>query len=95
MLKKIVFALCAVALLITPVLATDAAKPAPKAEAKATAYPLDTCIVSGEKLDAKAVSMVHDGQEFKFCCKDCIKKFNADPKKYTALLAEKSKAKKG
>ena len=69
-------------------LAADAPKPAP---AKATPYPLTTCLVSDEKLggpEEPPVSLVHDGQEFRFCCKKCIKKFNEDPAKYHALLQQ-------
>lgn len=51
-------------------------------------YPLDTCIVSGNKLGSmgKPVTKVHEGQEIKFCCKPCIKKFDANPAKYMAKL---------
>jgi YHS domain-containing protein len=57
-----------------------AADPAPATKP----YPLDTCIVSGEKLGemGEAVTVVKDGQEVKFCCKSCVKKFNANPDKY-------------
>lgn len=51
-------------------------------------YPLDTCIVSENKLDSmgKPVRIVHEGQEIKFCCKPCIKKFKKDPAKYLVRL---------
>ena len=43
-------------------------------------YPLDTCIVTDEKLDAdpdmKSYAFVHEGQEVKLCCKSCKKKFD-------------------
>ena len=53
-------------------------------------YPLDTCIVSENKLDSmgKPVRIVHEGQEIKFCCKPCIKKFKKDPAKYLVLLKQ-------
>ena len=64
-------------------------KPDAKAEAKpddkpkAKAYPLKTCAVTGEKLDAdpamKSFAFVHEGQEIKLCCKSCKKKFDKDP----------------
>ncbi len=43
-------------------------------------YPLDTCPVSGEKLDTMggAVVKVYAGQEIKFCCKGCVKTFEKD-----------------
>lgn len=56
------------------------------ANKKVKPYKLDTCPVSGEKLGDDAVALVHSGQEVKFCCKDCVKKFNADPAKFTAKI---------
>ncbi|MCU0770732.1 MAG: hypothetical protein MUE94_03030 [Verrucomicrobia bacterium] len=65
-------------------IAAHAAEPKP--------YPLDTCLVSGEKLgadpDMKPYVFVHAGQEIKLCCKSCLKDFNADPEKYLAKLKE-------
>lgn len=52
-------------------------------------YPLDTCPVSGEKLDAKAVAFVNDGREIKFCCAKCVTAFKADPAKYLAEVDKK------
>lgn len=51
-------------------------------------YPLDTCIVSGNKLGTmgKVVVRSHEGQEIKFCCKPCVKKFEANPAKYLSKL---------
>jgi hypothetical protein len=63
----------------------------PSAEApNAKAYPFDTCIVSGEKLDAMGgkITVVKDGQEVTLCCKGCIKSFNKDPAKYLKKIAE-------
>ncbi|GDY13146.1 hypothetical protein LBMAG53_20240 [Planctomycetota bacterium] len=51
-------------------------------------YPLDTCIVSGEKLGgmgAPIVKVVGD-QEVKFCCKGCTKDFDKDPAKFLKKL---------
>lgn len=47
-------------------------------------YPLDICIVSDNELGSMGdpISYVHEGQEVKFCCKPCIKKFKKDPDKY-------------
>jgi hypothetical protein len=62
-------------------------------------YPLDTCIVSGEKLEKdgmKTFTFSHEGQEIKLCCKSCLKKFNAEPAKYMKKMQEaqaKAKAK--
>lgn len=42
------------------------------------------CVVTGNKLGSMGdpVSITHEGKEVKFCCSPCIKKFNANPKKY-------------
>lgn len=77
--------------LIGSTFAADAAAPA----AAAKAYPIDTCLVSGEKIPAKdAPAVTVDGQEYKFCCEKCVAKFKADPKAYAAKLAEAVKAEK-
>ncbi len=54
-------------------------------------YPLETCLVSGEDLDAmdERVSTVYDAQIFEFCCKPCLVKFNKDPEKYQGKLSTK------
>jgi hypothetical protein len=71
--------------------AADAAPATPPAKP----YPLDTCIITGDKLGSMgaAVSVIQDGQEVKFCCKGCIKDFNKVPAKYLAKMAEAVKAK--
>jgi hypothetical protein len=63
--------------------------PAPAAEPKK--YTLDTCIVSGEKLDDSAKTFVIDGQEYKTCCGKCKKKVEADPKTFAKKLEESAK----
>lgn len=52
-------------------------------------YPFAFCIVSGETLDpyAEPYSAVHEGQRYRFCCKDCLVEFRNDP----APFAEKFK----
>ena len=65
--------------------------PAANADAKVKPYPLDYCLVSGDKLDGdmgKPIVMDYNGQELKFCCADCPKKFKQDPEKYVKKLAE-------
>ena len=51
-------------------------------------YPLDTCLVSGEKLGemGKPISFEYKGQEIKICCKACRKKFDKDPATYLKKL---------
>ena len=65
--------------------------------AAAPAYPLQTCVVSGEKLGSMGKSYVHtfEGKEVQFCCKGCLKDFNKDPQKYLKKIEEAAeKAKK-
>lgn len=52
-------------------------------------YPLGVCLVSGEKLDAKAVVHMHEGRELKFCCPKCVESFKGDPAKTIAELDKK------
>ncbi|MBW8781196.1 MAG: hypothetical protein JF599_04815 [Verrucomicrobia bacterium] len=66
------------------------------AKAKA-AYPLDTCVVSGEKLEpgdmGDPIDYVYK-QEGKpdrlvrFCCKMCVAKFKKNPAKYLQTIDE-------
>jgi YHS domain-containing protein len=47
-------------------------------------YPLDHCIISGDKIGEMGKPYVTNymGQEIKFCCPDCVKDFNKDPQGY-------------
>ena len=77
-------------LLLVTLLATPppaAAKPAVAVPVKA--YPLKVCLVTDSDLDSMGdeVSIVYQGQEIKFCCKPCEKKFLRAPEKYLAKLA--------
>ncbi|MEQ1748771.1 MAG: hypothetical protein ABL974_05080 [Prosthecobacter sp.] len=51
-------------------------------------YPLKKCVVSDEDLGTmgKAVKVTHEGTDVYLCCKSCIKKFNAEAAKFTALV---------
>ena len=62
----------------------------PAAETPKKAYPLDVCVVSGEKLGSMGEPHVitHDGTEVKFCCDNCVPKFNANPAIYVAKVKE-------
>jgi hypothetical protein len=79
--------------LITSVRAED--------KSAALAYPLTTCLVSGEALGSMGETFVHlhktEGQpdrEVRLCCKGCLQKFAKDPAKYIAKLdAAKTPAK--
>ena len=96
------------ALLALPVLhagpqaAAPAAPTAPAAPATTTAYPLTTCVVSGEALEGGDMggpveyTYKEDGKPdrlVKFCCKMCIAKFKKDPAKYLAKIDAAAAAK--
>jgi len=70
---------------IAPIMAADEPLPA-----GVKPYTLKTCIVSGEELGSmgKPVSKVHAGQEVKFCCKSCIKKFDKEPDAFVKKITE-------
>lgn len=57
--------------------------------AQKKSYPLDRCVVSGEKLGemGEPVDFVHGNRLIRFCCKMCIRKFRRHPAKYLAKLA--------
>jgi hypothetical protein len=55
-------------------------------------YPLDTCVVSGEKMEiGDGVAFEHEGREIKTCCKDCRKEFESSPEKYVGKVDEAAK----
>lgn len=51
-------------------------------------YPLRTCIVTDNELGSmgEIITKTYGGQEVKFCCKPCVKKFEANPPKFLAKL---------
>jgi YHS domain-containing protein len=53
-------------------------------------WPLDTCVVSGEKLGSMGdpIIKLHEGREVRFCCKGCVGMFEKDPEKYLAKADE-------
>lgn len=57
-------------------------------QSKLIVYPIDYCIVSGEKLGDMGDPVKYEYKErtVYFCCKGCIKKFEAEPAKYLAAL---------
>jgi YHS domain-containing protein len=58
-----------------------------EASAKQAAYPIDYCIVSGEKLEkGKIVTKTYDGRQIEFCCNQCPKAFEKNPQKFTKKL---------
>lgn len=59
-------------------------------------YPLEVCLVSGEKLGEKGepVDYVYDNQLVRFCCASCIDAFKEKPEEYLKRLREAYAAKK-
>jgi hypothetical protein len=75
--------------------ASRAADTNPVAPATPTPYPLNTCVVSGEKLggdmgDPIVFVYTNKGinQEIKFCCPMCKPKFLAAPDKYMKTIKD-------
>ncbi|MEK7780740.1 MAG: hypothetical protein AAB370_04490 [Verrucomicrobiota bacterium] len=93
MKKTILLTIIAAGLIVAPLLAT-----ADEKKAAAKPYPLDTCLVSDEKLGAdanmKTFVFTHEGQEIKLCCKSCQKDFNKTPAKYLKKLEAAGKTDK-
>jgi hypothetical protein len=58
------------------------------AKAQRADYPLDHCLVSGDKLgaDGPPVEVVVEGQLFRVCCEHCVEEIRGEPKKYLAKL---------
>ena len=56
-------------------------------------YPLQTCVVSGEKLGdhGKPYVFNHESKEVQLCCKGCLKDFQKDPAKYTKKIEQAGK----
>ena len=84
-LKKILAVVAVSSFCLSLVAEDKAAKPKP--------YPLDTCVVTDEKLDGhgKPYVFTHDGREIKMCCKSCLKDFKKDTAKYIKKLDEADK----
>ncbi|MAW60603.1 MAG: hypothetical protein CMJ94_07185 [Planctomycetes bacterium] len=82
----------------TSLAAQQQPKPEPKQEPKeeqakpaafvGDPYLLETCLVSGKKLGSmgKPIDVEVEGRAMKLCCKGCIKKLKAEPKKYLDAL---------
>ena len=89
MKKEITAAALIAAITLGPVAAFSAEK------APVKPYPLQTCVVSDEKLGehGKPYVFTHEGQEVKLCCKPCLKDFKKDTAKYTKKIQDAQKAK--
>ena len=66
--------------------------------AQKPAYPLATCVVSGDKLegdpDMEPFDHVFANRLVRLCCKGCLKEFRTDPWKFVAKVDEASKGMK-
>lgn len=49
-------------------------------------YPLDTCLVSGEKIEGEGFDQLYGVRLTRFCCEKCGKAFAKEPAKYLAAL---------
>jgi hypothetical protein len=76
------------ALTATLLLASCATAPSGTAGGPVIPYPLKDCMVSDNELGSMGpvITRVHAGQEVKFCCKPCVKKFDDDPAAYLSKL---------
>jgi hypothetical protein len=72
--------------LVTTVLLASCAGTGTSATVKP--YPLDTCIVTDNKLGSMGtpITKVYGDQQVKFCCKPCIAKFENNPERYLTKI---------
>jgi hypothetical protein len=72
----------------SPAQATPAEAETHPAARDADAYPIDTCVVSGEKLGSmgEVIEVTVDGREVRLCCAGCESQLRADPARYFAIL---------
>ena len=70
--------------------------------AAVAAYPLTTCVISGDKLEAgdmgPIIEYVHKeagkpDRLVRLCCKGCVKDFKKDPAKYLKMIDDAAAAK--
>ncbi len=73
-------------MLVTTALLASCASAAPAKAVKA--YPLDTCLVTDNKLGSMGtpITKVYGDQQVKFCCKPCVAKFEKAPARYLKKL---------
>jgi len=65
-----------------------------RAEDAKPAYPLTTCVVSGEKLGGmgKPYVFIYEGTEVELCCSHCKPNFEKDPAKYIEKIKAAKKS---
>jgi hypothetical protein len=93
LLLTLTLALAATVLMPVTGFAASAQKPADKKAPAVKPYPLEVCIVTDNDLGSMGDEqrMIYEGQEIKFCCKPCERKFLKNPAKYLEKLAPKAK----
>ena len=93
-MKRTLLTIAALAILAgAPALvrADDTNTPGSSTNAAVKPYPLNYCLVSGDKIGGDMgtpVTTNYMGQQIIFCCKDCVKDFNKNPQKYLKKLAK-------
>ena len=65
----------------------------PSMAAAAGSFPLKKCIVTDDELGDSPVDITYQGRLIRLCCKSCARKFNANPKKFLAILDREIAAK--
>lgn len=77
---KALFTLTAAALLLAGCASTGSSS----SQRNAKPYPLNTCIVTDNELGSMGtpITKVYAGQTVKFCCKPCVREFEAEPAKF-------------
>jgi YHS domain-containing protein len=68
----------------------DASTTPPETSVIPEDYPLDVCVVSGEKLGSMGEPVVktYDGQTVVFCCAGCVQPFEKNKEKYLAKIRQ-------
>lgn len=81
---------------VTPPSTAATVAPAPADPELIKSYPLDVCVVSGEKLGdhGEPTNHMHEGRLVRFCCDSCLPDFNDNPAKYLAQIDQAAKAPK-
>jgi YHS domain-containing protein len=71
-----------------PASAPDPVKEAALIAEQLPTYPLTTCPVSHDSLEAmgKPMDLLHEGRLVRLCCKSCVKEFKKDPATTAAIL---------
>lgn len=96
-MNRTLLTLAALALLAgSPVLirAADTNSPGSSTNIPAKPYPLNYCIVSGDKIGdmGKPITTNYMGQQIIFCCPDCVKDFKKAPDKYLKEIQDAQKS---